>query len=420
MPWKTMDVQEQKVRFVVAAARAEKPFCRLCQEFEISRPTGLLWLSRYKQDGLVGLVERSRRPQHSPWQTSPELEAPVVELRRRYPDWGARKLQVLLRQRGMRLPATTIHRILLRHGLVGNSERQPAATQRFQRAEPNQLWQMDFKGPKLWHQAVGPLSVLDDCSRYVIVLQAVGSTRGELVREQLEAAFLRCGVPEGMLMDHGVPWWNPLAPLGSSQLTLWLMKQGIQLHWSRIRHPQTQGKVERFHGALQRALERRGGPGEADAQAWLDHYRWEHNHVRPHEALGMQTPASRWRPSLRSYDRNPPRWQYPQDSWVRKVDCSGKLKLEGRNWNIGQALAGDWVQLVRIDRRIQVYYCRSLIRDLTPKTVKDVPEQNVNHVPELDTALEWGTRLRTSGSRRGVDRGTRPSASSRTSHRTFG
>jgi transposase InsO family protein len=146
---------------------------------------------------------------------------------------------------------------------------------------------MDYKGPKLWHQTVGLLSVLDDHSRYLIVLQTVGSTRAELVREQLESAFAVCGMPEGILMDHGVPWWNTLAPMGASQLSLWLMKQGIGLHWSRIRHLQTQGKVERFHGALQRALECRGGAGR-QAQAWLDEYRFEHNHVRPHEALGCR------------------------------------------------------------------------------------------------------------------------------------
>jgi transposase InsO family protein len=285
-----MDVQEQRVRFVVAASRRARPFVRLCEEFGISRPTGMLWVERYRQAGIAGLQERSRRPRSSPWQTAPELEEPVVELRHRYPDWGARKLQVLLRQRGVELTASIIRRILLRAGLVREAKGQAAARQRFERSRANELWQMDFKGPKLWPQTVRPLSVLDDHSRYLIVLQAVGNTRAGLVREQLESAFQHCGVPEGMLMDHGIPWWNPLAPMGESQLSLWLMKQGIRLHWSRIRHPQTQGKVERFHGELQRALEYRGGAGE-QLQAWLDQYRWEHNHLRPHEALGMETPA---------------------------------------------------------------------------------------------------------------------------------
>jgi transposase InsO family protein len=228
----------------------------------------------------------------------------------RYPDWGARKLQVLLAREGVQLPRNTIHRILRRHDLIGAQQRGAAATQRFERERPNELWQMDFKGPKGWPQPMGPLSVLDDHSRYLIALAATGGTHAAPVQQQLEEAFQRCGVPEAMLMDHGTPWWSSHAQFGRTQLSLWLMRQGIRLYWSGIRHPQTQGKVERFHGSLQRAWERRGMPGD-NRQAWLDAYRWEHNHVRPHEALGMQTPATMWKPSLHRYDPHPPRWEYP-------------------------------------------------------------------------------------------------------------
>jgi hypothetical protein len=160
--------------------------------------------------------------------------------------------------------------------------------------------------------------------------------------------------------------------MGASQLSLWLMKQGIGLHGSRIRHPQTQGKVERFHGALQRALQCRGGAG-SQPQAWLDEYGFEHNHVRPHEALAMQTPASRWRPSQRRYDPHPPRWQYPAGGRVRKVDSSGKVKIEGRNWNISQALAGDWVQFIRLEERVQVYYCNTNCKGCPETVCKPCP-----------------------------------------------
>jgi transposase InsO family protein len=363
MPWKTMDVHEQRVRFVVAASLATKPFRQLCEEFGVSRPTGYEWNERYEEDGLKGIVERSRRPLRSPRQTSSELVGRVIELRRRYPDWGARKLRVLLSREGLQLGYSTIHRILLRHDLVRDQDRRDVATQRFEREQPNELWQMDFKGPKQWNQAVGPLSVLDDHSRYLVVLQANGSTRGELVREQLESAFERCGVPEGMLMDHGIPWWGSRAPLGLTQLSLWLMKQGIRLHWSGIRHPQTQGKVERFHGELQRALERRG-MATGDAQTWLDTFRWEHNYVRPHEALGMRTPSELWHPSPRPYEPNPRRWQYPEGARVLKVDSWGKLHWGGRKWNLSSALCGERVQIVEIDQRAQVYYCATLIREL--------------------------------------------------------
>jgi transposase InsO family protein len=366
MAWKTMDVREQRVRFVIEATQAVKPFRALCASYEISRPTGYLWLRRYRQSGVEGIAEHSRRPHGSPRRTGQELEQQVVKMRECYPDWGARKLQVLLAREGLQLPRNTIHRILRRYGLVGESEGDAAAVQRFERERPNELWQMDFKGPKGWPQKVGPLSVLDDHSRYLIALSASDSTHGAVVQQRLEEAFERCGVPEAMLMDHGIPWWSTHSLWGGTKLSLWLMRQGIQLHWSRIRHPQTQGKVERFHGSLQRALARRG-PSQ-NHQAWLDAYRWEHNHVRPHEALGMQTPATRWQPSTRRYDPNPRRWEYPPDAWVLKVDCQGKLDIAQQKWRVSKTLAGEWVQVIRVEQRMLVFYCNTLVRELDPES----------------------------------------------------
>jgi transposase len=227
-----MDVREQRVQFVVAAIRREKSLTALCEEFGVSRPTGRLWLQRYRQQGIAGIAERSRRPAHSPRLTAPELEEQVVEMRRRYPDWGARKLAVLLEREGVLLTRSTIHRILLRHDLIRGCDRHELAPQRFERASPNELWQMDFKGPTGWDAPAGPLSVIDDHSRYLLVLQQTGSTRGELVREQLQRAFCESGVPDGMLMDHGIPWWSARGPMGTTELAVWLMKQGIGLHWT--------------------------------------------------------------------------------------------------------------------------------------------------------------------------------------------
>lgn len=321
MPWKTMDVREQRVQFVVRAMQREKSLTELCAEFGISRPTGRLRLERYRGEGVGGIAERSRRPLRSPRLTPPSVEEQVVAVRRRYPDWGARKLQVLLERDGVLLTHSTIHRILLRRNLIPDSQRRELALQRFERSLPNELWQMDFKSPRGWNAPAGPLSVIDDHSRYVLVLHATGSTRGELVREQLQRVFSASGVPEGMLMDHGIPWWSATSPWGTTELAVWLMNQGIRLHFSGIRHPQTQGKVERFHGEMERAIQRRGWQGKPQQQ-WLDEFRWEHNQVRPHEALRMRTPASVWQPSPRAYNPPPPRAGSIQlerryDGWMR-------------------------------------------------------------------------------------------------------
>jgi transposase InsO family protein len=359
-----MAVREQRVRFVVRASQGEESVSALCEEFDISRPTGYLWLRRYQRQGVAGIEEQSRRPQHSPERTPPEIEQQVVELRRQRPDWGARKLQVLLQRQGTRLATRTVHRILVRQGLVREEDRHAPATHRFQRAAPNQLWQMDFKSPKGWEAASGPLSILDDHSRYLIALAQTGSTHSAGVRARLEEALADCGVPEEMLMDHGVPWWNAQAPSGWTRLTVWLMKQGVVCHFGRYRHPQTQGKVERFHGALEMARRRRGLPPAAERQRWLDEFRQEYNHLRPHEALGGQTPASVWHASARRYDPHPPEWDYGAGAQVQRLGRQGQLKLQGRWWQISEALASEPVQLVRVAERVQVYYCRSLVREL--------------------------------------------------------
>ncbi len=151
------------------------------------------------------MQERSRRPHHIPRRTPEMIEQAIVELRRERPDWGARKVRDLLEKKGIKLPSSTIHRIFLRYDLVRESDRRPQAKQRFERERPNQLWQMDFKGPKGWNQPLGPLSVLDDHSRYAVALENTRTTQSQAVQAVLERAFRENGMPEEMLMDHGTP-----------------------------------------------------------------------------------------------------------------------------------------------------------------------------------------------------------------------
>ena len=364
MAWRTMDVSEQRVRFVVAANRAGSSFSALCMEFGISRPTGYLWLDRYRTGGVAAIAERSRRPVSSPTRTAERIEHRIVALRKERPDWGARKLAVVLMNEGIALPAATVHRILLRYGLVRVEDRHRQALKRFERERPNELWQMDFKSPKGWNKPVGPLSVIDDASRYVIALEGTWTTCAEAVQERLTAAFIECGLPDAMLMDHGTPWWNTKAAGGWSQLTVWLMKQDIRLHFCAIRHPQTQGKVERFHGTLEMACRRRGLPSPELHQSWLDHFRNEYNNQRPHEALEMKTPASVWHKSQRPYQPNPLDWVYPVDAELHQLTAHGVLHLNGRRWPISRTLGGEQVQLMRIKQRIEVFYRHTLIREI--------------------------------------------------------
>lgn len=370
MSWQEWSVVEERLRFVIAASRKERGFTDLCAEFGISRQTGYVWLNRYRSGGSGAMVNGSRRPLHSPARTAARIEQQVIELRQQRPDWGAPKLQVVLQQQcGGTSPVTvrTVHRILERHGLIHPEDGHTAARKRFERSHPNELWQMDFKGSAANSSSgAGPLSMVDDHSRYVLELRQLGSTRMQGVQATLESTFQQCGVPDAMLMDHGTPWWNAASPWGLTEMAVWIMRQGVRLLYSGIGHPQTQGKIERMHGALAQATRKR----RADLleQAWLDEFRHEYNHMRPHEALEMATPASRWRPSARVFQSTPTEWEYPAQMQVVQLAGEGQLHWAGRRWEISNALRRQIVGLECVGDRAIVYYCHTPLRQLDRAT----------------------------------------------------
>jgi transposase InsO family protein len=376
MAWKDVKVSEQRLRFVLRASEKKENLAGLCREFDISRTTGYYLLKRFQECGQIEeLKELSRRPHHSPQRTAEEIEQRVVEERKARPDWGARKLQVLLERAAIVLPAFTIHRILKRHGLIKPHQQHPPALRRFQRKQPNQLWQMDFKGlPENLSKGWMPLSILDDCSRYALGLRALRSNTGQAVRGVLEGIFEEAGMPEAMLLDHGVPWWSAHNPSGWTRLSVWLMKQNVKIYLSAVRHPQTQGKVERFHRTIQDALHERGFPAErSDWPGWLEEFRKEYNEVRPHQALGMETPASRWKPSPRAYQETA-EWEYPAGAQVKTLRQSGQVRIEGHEFTVTSALAGEAVQLEYLaQNRVLVYYRRTCVREINLQKRQSYP-----------------------------------------------
>src|SRR5438045_7719328 len=199
MAWKDVKVDEQRIRFVLRADSGAEEMAGLCREFEISRTTGYYWLRRYREgERMEELRERSRRPHHSPRRTAEEIEQRVVEERQRRPDWGARKLRVLLAREGIRKPSSTIHRILRRRDLIRPHQQHPPALKRFQREQPNQLWQMDFKGlPANLAQGCMPLSIVDDCSRYAVALESLRGTQRSGVQRSFGAGVRGNGIAGG-------------------------------------------------------------------------------------------------------------------------------------------------------------------------------------------------------------------------------
>jgi transposase InsO family protein len=343
----------------------------LCRGYEVSRKTGYKWLRRYQSSGTIeALRDRSRRPQHSPRRTSKTAEEEVLAVRDEK-GWGADKIAHVLTRAGAVLPAITVHRILKRHGRIKRERSARLATKRFVRSGCNELAQMDFKGeyPLPTGGKCYPLSLLDDCSRYLLGLWPLCSTAAGPVQRVLEQHFRGWGVPQEMLMDHGSTWYCNRSQHGLTWLSIWLIKQGINLIYSGVHHPQTQGKVERIHGTLKQRTKHRGVPTTmSEWGCWAAQFQQEYNYERPHEALGMKTPAEVYTTAnLRPYQERPKEWEYSGGE-VQRLDTQGGLNKHGRWFFICEALAKELVRLDELEHKLIVTFRHLTIRELDLRT----------------------------------------------------
>jgi len=349
MPWQEVTPMSQRKEFIQLAQQEDANISRLCRYFQVSRKTGYKWLGRYRQEGAAGLAERSRRPLSSPGATPPDLEAAVLRVREAHPAWGGRKIRARLQALGYQgVPAaSTINGILRRYGLIDPEESgKHKAWQRFEAECPNDLWQMDFKGHFALDQGrCHPLTVLDDHSRFALGLEACADERGTTVQARLTGIFRRYGLPKKMLMDNGPPWGadtaHPYTPL-----TVWLLKLGVKIGHSGPYHPQTLGKDERFHRTLKaEVLQYCQGLGLAQCQCQFEAWRLLYNLERPHEALDLAPPMSRYRESPRAFREDLSPMVYGPGDQVRKVQAEGWLSFRGRNVRVSKAFRGEAVAL---------------------------------------------------------------------------
>jgi transposase InsO family protein len=336
------DTMSLRREFVELAGQSGTSIAALSRRFGISRKTAYKWLGRAKLDAVAGLANLSRRPKRTPTRTDMEMEQRVVALRQEY-HWGGRKLHAYLRNRGVgQLPApSTITHILHRHGMIAPEQSaQREHPQSFTRECPNELWQMDFKGHfRLDQGRCHPLTVLDDHSRFALGLQACADERRGTVQARMIDLFRRYGLPEAILCDNGPPWGYE-AGHRHTRLTAWWMRLGIRPMHGRPYHPQTQGKDERFHRSLnEEVLQHKPLTSLEACQAHFDRWRQIYNHDRPHEALSMQVPASRYRISPREYPEALAPIAYATGH-VRQVNHRGTISFEGRRHQIGKAFAG--------------------------------------------------------------------------------
>lgn len=376
MPWKEVTLMSSKLEFVKLALNESNNFSALCRRFSISRKTGYKLLGRFKEEGEQGLKERSRRPHSHPELTPAQVEEKIIALRKRKPSWGCRKIRAFLLNKGEEdIPAkSTITDVLHRHELI---KKEPPNTSvapgRFEHESPNDLWQADFKGHFAMRKGrCHPLTVLDDHSRYSIGLQAYDNERGDTVKSSFIALFEKYGMPWRMNFDNGTPWASAhIRGMRYTALSLWLVRLGIRVSFSRVRHPQTNGKDERFHRTLKtELLKEHYFKDVTEAQIYFDRWREEYNHERPHESLNMKPPVSRYSISNKKYPSVLPDIEYPDCSVIRRVNKAGNISINSNKYFISESLNGLPVALrEKEDGKIDIYFMHQKILTINPREI---------------------------------------------------
>lgn len=351
MPWQELSLMDQRLEFVTLALADGANVRALCRSFHVSPDVGYKWIRRYREGGTEALTDVSRRPHSSPRRSEGPIEQAVLDMRRLHPAWGGRKIRARLLALGKPAPAeSTISDILRRNGLLctDGAAAHPGPFIRFERSRPNELWQMDFKGHVFLSRGgrCHPLTMIDDHSRYCLCLQACDDEQEATAKECLTMAFRRFGMPERLLCDNGPPWGSAGQEDCHTTLEVWLMRLGVRMSHGRPRHPQTQGKDERFHRTLKaEVLCRQDLLDAAHAQALFDPWRLMYNAERPHQALDLATPSTRYRVSERAFPETLPDLGYQPGEQLRKVERHGRISYHGALWRIGRAFQGELLAL---------------------------------------------------------------------------
>ena len=343
MSWDERTVEQMREEFARRVLAQERSKAALCREYGISRPTGDKWLERYLNGD--SMSDRSRAPKTVSGRIDPELEAQIVAFRKKYPAIGAVKLRRMMADAGQTsLPcAKTFNNIFHRHGLIERSASQAATPyERFEKTLPNEMWQADFKGHFAMQNGCRchPLNILDDHSRFSLCVEALKGETFEDVKPVIERLFLEYGLPFSFLCDNGNPWGTSQS-LGYTRFEVWLMELGILTLHGRFRHPQTQGKEERFNGSFTRECLRHQQIRDfSHAQQVFDEYRTFYNEVRPHFSLELDVPQKHYRPSTRQMPEHIEPWEYGPEYKLCKVKETGYFNFHGQGFFLTEAFAG--------------------------------------------------------------------------------
>ena len=343
MPWKDKTVEELRKEFA-EAAKASSKFSSVCREFGITRATGYKWLQRYEEQ--EPLSDRSRRPNITANKTPESIELKIVETRTKHPGWGAKKIKVVLENKGIAMPCEkTVNNILNRYHCISKEESlKHQAFVRFEKECCNEMWQTDFKGEfKMGNgNYCYPLDIFDDHSRFVIRIKPSEST-SNLVLPVFRDAFYEFGMPNSVLSDNGAQFAG--FRQGYTQFEKWLMDHDVLPIHGRIKHPQTQGKIERFHRAMNQELLNHYTPKDIiDAERVLSEWRNCYNNERPHEALGMKCPSDIYVPSERTYCDNVEKYEYSGVYHIIKVNSWGYVRFGGWQIYLSETMIDQYIE----------------------------------------------------------------------------
>lgn len=377
MPWKETGPMDERVRFISAHQSGLYSVAELCRQYGISRKTAYKWLDRYAQDGPQGLHERSRAPHTCSHKTPEQVRQALVQMRRAHPHWGAKKLlRVLAEQQPQlrgQLPApSTATSLLAEEGLVEHKRKSRAAPAHkgsgaLVAEAPNDVWCADYKGEFLTGSGAlcYPLTITDAFSRYLLECSAQVSNAHEHTFAAFSRLFHEFGCPAAIRTDNGVPFCGTNTLCGLSRLNIWWLKLGIVHQRIRRGCPQQNGRHERMHRTLKAETARPPAADLPAQQGRFDAFRQEYNHVRPHEALALDTPASHWQPSRQCLPKALPEPEYGGHMQVRRVSSSGTFRFGCAALFLTDVLAGEYIALEEVDEDIwSVYFYNALLARL--------------------------------------------------------
>jgi len=360
MPWNECNRMDERLKFVAKLLDGES-MTQVCRDFGISRKTGYKIFNRYKDSGLEGLVDRSRRPYRHANKLPVQVERTIVKLKQQWPDWGAPKIrEKLIRNYPMIKPPakSTVHAVLERHGLVTPRKKRRYRAQGTPLSDsqtPNGLWCADYKGEFLLgnRRYCYPLTITDYRSRYLLACEALESTREKDAFTVFERVFKEFGMPFAMRTDNGLPFASPNALFGLSRLSVWWLRLGINIERIKPGKPQQNGRHERMHLTLKKATTKPAQFNFLQQQERFDLFIDEYNNERPHEALGMRYPGEVYTPSTRAYSR-PAEPEYPYHDRAIQVTQCGRLCIGRRKINLSTVFAGQIVGVREVSDKIWV------------------------------------------------------------------